>query len=304
MAYTLQIKKSEQITIPVADADKLLSCGNGDAALLYLYLLRCEGRADAEEVLRTLHFSPARRSEAEEALCRLGLLGERTAAAEPAPETKPNYSSLDVAEALERNGEYAELEKNVARLLQKPALTTAESQMLLGLYDYLSLPVDVIYLLVHHCVEVTEKRRGVGLRPTMRQIEKEGYIWHRRHLDNTRAANSYLKQYHKRQGLYPAYMAVLQLGDRAPAPAEEKYLEEWVSMGFSPETVALAYDKTMLKCHELRWAYLTGILRRWHRDGLHTAADIRQKDRPKEAPTGERAKEDRMQDFIREVYGK
>ncbi len=75
-------------------------------------------------------------------------------------------------------------------------------------------------------------------------------------------------------------MRALQLGDRYPAPSEEKYLLSWQEMGFAPEAVALAYDKTMLKCHELKWAYCNGILKRWHEAGLHTAEEIQAGDRP------------------------
>ena len=70
------------------------------------------------------------------------------------------------------------------------------------------------------------------------------------------------------------------LGERAPAASEEKYLTAWQEMGFPPETVALAYDKTVLKCHELKWPYLNGILKRWHEAGLHTPEEVEERDRP------------------------
>ena len=47
-----------------------------------------------------------------------------------------------------------------------------------------------------------------------------------------------------------------------------------------PEAVAIAYDKTVLKCHELKWPYCNGILKKWHQAGLHTAEEIREGDRP------------------------
>ena len=47
-----------------------------------------------------------------------------------------------------------------------------------------------------------------------------------------------------------------------------------------PETVALAYDKTVLKCHELKWPYCNGILKRWHEAGLHTPEEIERADKP------------------------
>ena len=307
MAYTLQAKKRQQIGIGVEEADKLFSCGSGDAALLYLYLLRKEGAAEDEEVLRVLHFSRERRAAAEEVLQRLGLIDGPAATVESSPETRPDYSREDVAEMAERSPEYRELETYVARQLNKTALTAQESILLLGLYEYLSMPVDVICLLVQHCIERMERSRGVGRRPTMRQIEKEGYLWHQRHLDSTRAASSYLKTYRKRQGLYPKYMEVLQLGSRNPAPGEEKYLEEWLEMGFSPEAVALAYDRTMLNCHELKWGYLTAILRRWHKENVHTTAEIEESQRQSGRRGESKKKETRdaynekMQEIIREM---
>ena len=94
------------------------------------------------------------------------------------------------------------------------------------------------------------------------------------------AAAEYLRKYAQRQQLLPQYMRALGLGDRLPVPSEEKYLLSWQEMGFSPEAVAIACDKTILKCHELKWAYCNGILRRWHEAGLHTEEEIRAGDRP------------------------
>ena len=114
----------------------------------------------------------------------------------------------------------------------------------------------------------------------MKQSEKEGYAWARRGIDTQRAAVEYLKKYAERQGAIPPYMRALGLGDRLPVASEEKYLNAWQEMGFPPETVALAYDKTVLKCHELKWPYCNGILKRWHEAGLHTPEEIERADKP------------------------
>ena len=86
----------------------------------------------------------------------------------------------------------------------------------------------MIFLLVGHCAQRTARQYGPGRRPTMRQIEKEGYAWARRGLDTQERAAAYLRQYAQRQERMPAYMRALQLGDRAPAPSEEKYLLTWL----------------------------------------------------------------------------
>lgn len=91
----------------------------------------------------------------------------------------------------------------------------------------------------------------------------------------------HLKKYAERQGAIPPYMRALGLGDRLPVASEEKYLNAWQEMGFPPETVALAYDKTVLKCHELKWPYCNGILKRWHEAGLHTPEEIERRTSPR-----------------------
>jgi len=174
---------------------------------------------------------------------------------------------------LERDVLFRSLTAEVERKLGK-RLTTPDLSILLGLYDYLGLSADVIFLLVNHCVERMAKQYGPGRRPTMRQIEKEGYAWARRGIDTQERAADYLKQYAQKQGRLPRYMQVLQLGDRPAAPSEEKYLLAWLDWGFPPETVALAYDRTIFKCHELKWGYLNGILKNWHSKGLHTVEEV------------------------------
>ena len=104
---------------------------------------------------------------------------------------------------------------------------------------------------------------------------------------------------HAREQKYPAYMAVLQLGERKPSPSEEKYLAAWVDMGFPAETVALAYDKTVLRCHEFKWAYCNGILKRWHEKGLHTPAETAAENaapKKEEKPSG--GKNDWMKQYL------
>ena len=131
----------------------------------------------------------------------------------------------------------------------------------------------------YHCIERITARYGPGRRPTTRQIEKDGYRWARLGLLDLESANRYLMQYAGRKSQMGQYMRVLQLGDRAPSPSEERYLLGWAEMGFPPETVELAYDRTILKCRELRWNYLNKILKNWYEKGLRTPEEVAAGDR-------------------------
>ena len=76
-------------------------------------------------------------------------------------------------------------------------------------------------------------------------------------------------------------MAAMHMGDRRPVEAEEKYIAQWMDWGFSPEMVALAYEKTVLKKQGMDWRYLNGILRRWDKEGLRKLRDVQEeKKRP------------------------
>lgn len=304
--YLLQLTKDDVVAIPAAAADRLVARGDGDAALLYLLLLRHRGALDGDEAGKRLGFSAERLTRAEESLAALGLLGERRPVPpEPAAE-KPEYSQLEIAERIEGDETFRLLRGEVEKLLGR-RLTTADSATLLGLYDFVSLPADVIYQLVCHCVERSERAYGVGRRPTLRQIEKEGYLWQKKGIDSIPRANAYLRGYHRRQGEVPRYMAAMQLGDRLPSPSEEQYITGWMELGFSPEAVALAYDRTMLRCHELKWGYLGGILKKWHEKGLHTPEEIQRADarpQPRRAADTAGEKTSEMQQYVQQMHKK
>lgn len=278
MAGCLIETGDEGVTLSGGAVKRLLERGDGDAALLYLALLRRQGAVPPRSLAGELRWDRDRIEAAEAVLRQLGLVSAAEPPPEPAEE-KPDYQRADVAERLERSDEFRALTDQVERKLGK-RLTTPDVAVLLGLTDYLGLPADVVYLLVCHCMERVQRRSGPGRRPGMKQIEKEGYAWARLGIDTQAAAAEYLRKYAQRQQLLPQYMRALGLGDRLPVPSEEKYLLSWQEMGFSPEAVAIACDKTILKCHELKWAYCNGILRRWHEAGLHTEEEIRAGDRP------------------------
>lgn len=190
----------------------------------------------------------------------------------------PEYTRTDMARALE-GGEFAGLTRAVEDKLGKK-LTTPDLSTLLGLYDFLGLPADVIFLLVGFCCERTAARFGPGRRPTLRQIEREGYLWARQGLFTQESAAAYIRKYQTSREKLPRLMKLLGLGDRAPSPSEERYLLGWIEMNFDPGAIELAYDKTILKCKELKWAYMDKILQNWHQKGLHTPEEINQGDRP------------------------
>ena len=299
MAGYILREEQPNIVLPAQQADRLIGRGDGDAALLYLCLLRADRGVTAQELQRRLKWSQLRLHAAETALQELGLIDRPPEQKPPEPaQERPVYTADDLTDLLTGDAGFRMLVPQTEEKLGK-RLKTADLQILAGLYDDLGLPADVIYLLVCHCVTRSEERYGPGRRPTLRQIEKEGYHWAQRGLFDQESASRYLRDWNVRRSAMSRYMQVLGLGDRRPVESEERYIADWMDKGFPPETVALAYDKTVFYKKELNWRYLNGILRRWHENGWHTEEEVRQSDSRKPSRREEKKDDSRMEKYMK-----
>ena len=299
MAGYILREDQPNIVLPAQQADRLIGRGDGDAALLYLCLLRADRGVTAQELQRRLKWSQLRLHAAETALQELGLIDRPPEQKPPEPaQERPVYTADDLTDLLTGDAGFRMLVPQTEEKLGK-RLKTADLQILAGLYDDLGLPADVIYLLVCHCVARSEERYGPGRRPTLRQIEKEGYHWAQRGLFDQESASRYLRDWNVRRSAMSRYMQVLGLGDRRPVESEERYITDWMDKGFPPETVALAYDKTVFYKKELNWRYLNGILRRWHENGWHTEEEVRQSDSRKPSRREEKKDDSRMEKYMK-----
>ena len=257
-------------------ADRLLRLDNGDAALLYLYLLR--------------HGSPAGLRWPEErtvaALSRLqeqGLasvaLSAAPAPAEPPEAPPPEYSFEDITTALsDRSSHFAALADEVERRLGKK-LTPNDLKSLYTLYDHLALPAEVILLLVNWCIEEQVRKSGPGRKPTLPQIRREGFLWARKNIDTVDAAERHLQTLARLRGREAQVLRLLDIPPRPLVDREKRYIAAWNEMGFDDEALREAYERTVMKKQAMDWSYMNGILRNWHAKGLHTLAAIQTGDR-------------------------
>ncbi len=287
--YVLHLKEEESITLSAATLKRLIGGGNGDAALLYLAILHSHGAAEAEKLAKILSWDEKRVRAAEQALYEMQLVGapEKPLPEPPQTQEMPDYTREDIMRKLEGDGRFACLLREVEHKLGPLSIPSVKK--LLGLYENLGLPADVVYTLVNYCIAKKAQQFGEGRLPNMREIEKEGYVWARKELFSIEKASEYMKREQTMRSKYPEYMAAVQMAGRASAPSEEKYLSAWAEMGFPAETVAEAYDRTVLHCHEFRWPYCNGILKRWHEKGLHTLEEVRAenaKEKLKKEPSG------------------
>ena len=265
----------EVLAITAQAADRLLKLDSGDAALLYLHLLRRGGA-------QSLKWPEARLQSALDQLRTQGLAPSELPAPPPPPIPEappPEYSTEDVTQALaEPASAFPVLVGEVERRLGK-RLSAADLKTLYTLYDHLALPAEVILMLVGWCIEEIAHKYGPGRKPHLSQIRREGFSWARLGVDTMERAEEHIAKLTRLRSREGEVLRLLDISPRPLVQREKDYIAAWDGMGFDNETIRMAYERTVLKKQSMDWGYMNGILRRWHEKGLHTAAAVRTGDR-------------------------
>ena len=235
---------------------------DGDAALLYAYAASCDGGCTAAQAAQALDFSPERLKKASQLLLVYGLAIHHTA---PPPRSDADYPVEELAQARQQDAAFSGLcdyfEASIGRFLNRRELET-----LLNVYQALSLPPEVLTLLMGDCAQ-----RG---RLTAREVEKQAYHWYDLGLDNYEAAADYLARQRERRTRGAKVLSMLGIHDRQPGESEQKYIDKWEEMGVTDDLLRLAYDRTLLGAGRLSWPYLHKILCAWRQQGYRTAKDV------------------------------
>lgn len=254
-------------------ADRLLRLDNGDAALLYLYLLR-------HNDVQNLKWPQPRLDAALAALKSVGMAPDLAPRADipEQPLPPPEYHTEEINTALADAGSvFSSLCDEVERMLGKK-LNANDLKSLFTLYDHLALPPEVILTLVGWCCEEQERKYGPGRKPFLSQIKKEGFVWARRGIDTMERADAHIQRLTSLRSRESEVLRLLDISPRPLVEREKTYIAAWDEMGFDNEALRMAYERTVLKKQSMDWHYMNGILRRWHEKGLHTTAAIQSAD--------------------------
>lgn len=310
---------TEPVTMTGDAAGRLIAGGNGNAALLYIYILKNRGQLSVSEAAAELKIPEAHVNAAIGTLASFGLLSREAAPLEkpriPAPADElPQYDVYDIKRELNEGSQFSSLVREVQRSLGK-VLSSADLIKLFGIYDHLGLPPEVILMLISHCAGECRRRYGEGRLPTMRFIESVAFSWEREGVVSIETAEEYIKRLENRRSKYTEIKQVLGIRDREFIRSEREYIDKWIDMGHSDDALELAFDRTVLKTGRLTWKYMDTILTDWHSKGMHTADEVSRGERkapnrpkgnvkPAGAPSGaDMARMKKMLDSIKNGQG-
>lgn len=271
------LKSSPALTVPADAADKLLELGDGECALLYLYILRSRGELLPAQAARDLDRSEDVIRAAAERLQRQGLLADAGTRFLPGPEELPQYETADIVRRSREDGAFKALVEETQSILGH-GLSGADLNTLFGIYDRLGLGYEVTLLLIHHCVDKLRRRCGEGRLPTMHSIEREAYVWANKELVTPEQAEEYLRSLERLAEEGEKLRRALQIIGREPTRTEREYMDKWLAMGYGVDALTLAYDRTVTSTGKLAWAYMNKIVLSWYEKGLFTVEEIQKGD--------------------------
>jgi len=266
---------SETVTLTGQTIDKLIRAGDGDAALLYLYILKTHAQKSSSEAAIALDKSMGWIASAMAVLSRLGLVqldGETegdASAVSKAPFAEPReYTEHDIKQEIMSGSDFAIIVDETQRRLGK-ILSPDDLLRLYGIYDNLRLPPEVILQLITHCIKESAVT-GDGRAPSVRYIEKAAFTWEREGIFSLERAEEYLKSLEEYKSARGEIKKVMHITGREFSATEKRYVDSWIEMGFQPGAIAIAYDRTIVKTGSLSWPYMDGIMKNWHNKKLHT----------------------------------
>ena len=244
--------------------DKLIAAGDGDAALLYLYILRHGGTVDGKAAARALHLSAERYERAAFTINQL------TAPVQPPKEDKPSDAPQYTADELRRarldDRTFAGVCETAEGILGR-TLTEGQLRCLLTAYDHLGLSAGAI-------IELLSYLKGEKGMVRLADIRREAYQWADMGIVSAQDAQQYLARRASEKPLSEAVYKALGADPAQPAPKEQRVCRFALAHGFPPEAVELAVRRTDRKQGHKSLDYTLGILRRWDENGVHTVSEI------------------------------
>lgn len=156
-----------------------------------------------------------------------------------------------------------ETSQMLGKLLSQPDMAT-----LIMLHDTDGLPVEVILMLIQHCVQI-----GKG---NMRYIEKTGISWAASGIDTISLAEEKIKSYSESTSAWNTVAAVfgMRIGG-TPTQKQLEFADRWINIWhFSEDMLRLAYERCVDAKGEVKLSYINGILNKWNENSLKKVDDV------------------------------
>ena len=173
--------------------------------------------------------------------------------------TAVSYSKSDINTYMKNNDGIRHMFLISEQLLCK-TLTDTERKILFSFYDYLGMPIEVIFTLLEYCISIGKTN--------IRYIEKVAYSWADKGINTLSKASSYVKEENEINSTFKKYKALFKITGREFTSTEESLLKTWVyDMKLSDEDIVSAYETTVTNTGKIAFKYMDAILKNINQGG-------------------------------------
>ncbi len=182
--------------------------------------------------------------------------------------TAVSYTKSDINTYMKNNDGIRHMFLISEQLLNRP-LTDTERKILFSFYDYLGMPVEVIFTLLEHCISYGKTN--------MRYIEKVAYTWADKGINTLSKASVVVKEENEFTALTKKYKSMFKITGRELTNTEEAFIRSWVyELKAKDEQIEAAYEAAVANTGKITFKYMDAVIKNNIAPPKNTAKDTKQ----------------------------
>ncbi len=167
--------------------------------------------------------------------------------------TAVSYTKSDINTYMKNNDGIRHMFLISEQLLNRP-LTDTERKILFSFYDYLGMPVEVIFTLLEHCISCGKTN--------MRYIEKVAYTWADKGINTLSKASVVVKEENEFTALTKKYKSMFKITGRELTNTEEDFIRSWVyELKAKDEQIEAAYEAAVANTGKITFKYMDAVIK-------------------------------------------
>lgn len=184
---------------------------------------------------------------------------------------RPRFPREEVIALINDDRILASLTQEAQAALGK-VLTSADLDVLVGLYSFYRLSPHFILTLLHYCVEIR--------RASMAYAESVAVSWIKDGIDDS-SVDAQVDRLMSRRTNEGRIKTAFGIRDRNLITREKEYIAQWFEQfGFSLEMITMAYEIAVERTGKLAFGYINRILTSWHQKGISTPEQAKAEPKP------------------------
>jgi len=175
-------------------------------------------------------------------------------------------NSFEISKRIDTTEELKWLVSEAERMFGR-FLTQTETSVLVSMFDYASIPADVIAMIIEYCISIDKQN--------FRFIEKTAYNWIDQGIDTHKKVEAHITSLSNAKNDESIVKSAFGIFDRNLTTKQKKYISVWLhSWEFDENMLKLAYEMCIDNTAKLSFPYINKVLSSWHEKGVKNPTDV------------------------------